>query len=43
MVVTVKLPRGSTVKDAGPGWTVRGNAATLRIALTRDLVTRIVF
>lgn len=40
--VTVTLPPGSVIR-AAPGWTVKGNVATLHTALTKDLVRTINF
>jgi hypothetical protein len=42
LTVNVRLPDDAVVLSA-PGWTVNGNEATLKVVLTRDLVTEITF
>lgn len=41
--LTVHLPKGSHVKEAGPGWSVHGTTLHLRVTLRGQFQTRIVF
>jgi hypothetical protein len=43
LTVTVTLPEGTTARAISPDWTVHGNVATLRVALTSDFVTQLGF
>lgn len=43
LTVVIRLPEGSTVYAAPPGWLIRGNVLTLEVNLTHDLVQEIVF
>jgi hypothetical protein len=41
--VTVHLPKGTHVKSAGPGWKVNGSTIRMKLTLTGDVTTKIVF